>query len=155
MGGDFVARVTQLQEEVGHGLLQGKLERDQVYAHYQEAGINRFTGGPLIYHRGGQARYQESSLYDYSGEYLQEIADEILTGGGTPAMAHAMEKFDDYSGRRCPKDVEILCNSGHPTVIDDGATTYDRPPRVPRLSEAELRALHPGGHPYGRRGHRR
>lgn len=150
MGGDFVQRVTELQEQVGQNDLIGSLERDQVYAHYQEAGVNRFSGGPLVYHGGGQARYQESSLYDYSGEFLGVIADEILNGGGTDAMAAAMEKFDDYSGQRCPKDVEILCNSGHPTVTDDGAVTYDRAPRVARLSEAELRALHPGGHRYGR-----
>jgi len=150
MGGDFVDRVTQLQVQVGMNDLVGSLERDQVYAHYQEAGVNRFTGGPLVYHRGGQARYQESSLYDYSGDYLELIAGEILDGGGTDAMASAMEKFDDYARQRCPVELEALCNSGHPTVTDNGAVTYDRAPLVPRLSEGELKANRE--HAYGKIG---
>ncbi len=150
MGGDFVQRVTELQEIVGHNQLVGTLERDQVYAHYQHAGINRFTGGPLVYHGGGQSHYQESALYDGASEYLQAIADTILEGGGTSAMKQAMEAFDGKASERCPKETGILSNSGHPTVTDNGALTYNRPPRVPRLSEAELRAAHPGGHKYGR-----
>lgn len=148
MGGDFSQRVTELQEIVGHNDLVGTLERDQVYAHYQEVGISRFTGAPLVHHRGGQARYQESSLYDFAGEYLQGIADVILDGGGTEAMAAAMERFDDHARQRCPVELEILCNSGHPTVTDDGALTYDRAPLVPRQTEGELKAAR--AHVYGK-----
>lgn len=38
-----------------------------------------------------------------------------------------------------PVEFGDLRESGHPTVTDEGHTTYDRPPLVPRLSEAELR----------------
>ena len=151
MAGDFGERIDELSEIVGQNDCTGSLTRDQVYAHYIEVGINRFSGGPLVFHRGGQALYQESSLYDFAGEYLQGIADQVLEEGPNAGMADAMERFDNHARDRCPRDVEILANSGHPTVTDDGAVVYDRAPIYPRLSEAELRAAHPGGHRYGRR----
>jgi hypothetical protein len=133
---EFLSRIGELQEQVGVGDVTGTLLRDQVYAHYQEVRLD------LKHPRGGQAMYQESSLYDFSDEYLQGIADEVLASGTDQAMANAMERFDNHARDRCPRELEILANSGHPTVTSNGATVYDREPIYPRLSEAELEAAH-------------
>lgn len=95
--------------------------------------------------------YQEATLYEKAGDYLQSIAGKILDGGGDAAMIEVVEAFSGDSGEACPKELTLLAHSDHPTVTSNGATVYDRAPEVPRLSEAELRALHPGGHRYGRR----
>lgn len=59
---------------------------------------------------------------------LLTAARQIAEDGATMVDVHAPVEFDN------------LRKSGHPTVTDDGATVYDRPPIVGRLSEEELRA---------------
>lgn len=63
-----------------------------------------------------------------------------------------VDNVEDLAGQvatTAPVDLGNLRDSAHPTVTDQGGLVYDRPPAQHRLSEAELRALHPGGHPYG------
>lgn len=86
--------------------------------------------------------YQESTLYANASDYLQTIADQVLSGGVDEAMADVMEKFANDSGVACPKELTLLAHSDHPTVTSNGALVYDRAPEVPRLSEQELRSLH-------------
>jgi hypothetical protein len=130
----FTQRITELQEMVGHGHLTGHLLRDQVYAHYQEARLD------LRHPQGGQAMYQESSLYDYRDEYLRGIAETVLVDI-TSGMVDAVESFDDHAAGRCPKELTMLSRSGHPSVTSEGSVVYDRAPEIPRLSKAELRDL--------------
>lgn len=138
----FVQRIGELQDQVGRGTLTGTLLRDQVYAHYQEARLD------LRHPQGGQAMYQESSLYDYRSEYLQGIADKVLENI-ISGMVDAVEAFDSHSAQRCPKELTLLSRSGHPTVTSAGTVVYDRAPEVPRLSNEELREL---AHERPRRG---
>jgi hypothetical protein len=144
--GDFAARIDELKALVGEGTCTGAVERDQVYAHYQEARLD------LKHPNGGQAMYQEGTLYQKASEYLETIAGTVLDAGPDEGMAEVVEQFAGDSGEACPKELTLLAHSDHPTVTSNGAVVYDRAPEVPRLSEAELRELHRGrGHPYGRR----
>jgi len=97
----------------------------------------------LRHPHGGQAKFLETALH--SGNSFAAIAATILDGGGRQAMVDAVEKLDDDSASLTPKEATVLARSGHPTVTDQGATVYDRAPEVPRLSEAELRAIHSRG----------
>lgn len=143
--GDFAERIDELKAIVGSGTCAGAVERDQVYAAYQH--FRRDLHHP----RGGRAGFQEDVLYERHGGYLQSIADAVLDTGVDSAMIDVVEQFGGDSGEACPKELTLLAHSDHPTVTSNGALVYDRAPEVPRLSEAELRALHPGGHRYGRR----
>lgn len=58
-------------------------------------------------------------------------------------MIDVVEDFAGDSGDACPKELTLLAHSDHPVVTSNGAVVYDRPPEVGRLSEAELRELHP------------
>ncbi len=94
-------------------------------------------------------------MHGHASDYLQKVADKVLTGGAADGMIDAVEQLDNDSARLTPKEASVLARSGHPTVTDNGSTVYDRAPEVPRLSEAELRAIHDRDvsihHPYGRR----
>lgn len=129
----FVQRIGELQQQVGGGNLTGHLLRDQAYAHYQEARLD-------LRHQGGQAMYQETSLYDYRTEYLQQVADKVLENI-ISGMVDAVEAFDGHAAQRCPKELTMLSRSGHPSVTSAGSTVYDRAPEVSRLSKDELREL--------------
>lgn len=54
-------------------------------------------------------------------------------------MAGNMEDLSAQVQEKAPKFWGDLRNSGHPVVTSQGRTTYDRPPRARRLTEAELR----------------
>lgn len=139
MAGDFATRIDELSNLVGSGSLEGKLVQDQVYAHAQHERLD------FAHPNGGQAKWLETALHQYSSEYFQDIAGRILEGGGGEAMADAVEKLDNHQAQLCPKQSTVLARSGHPTVTDNGATVYDRAPEVPRLSDDELDAIHRRG----------
>lgn len=132
---EFIQRISELQDRVGKGTCSGTVERDQVYAHYQEANL------ALRHPGGGRAMYQEATLYANSSDYLEKVAAEVLGAGPDKGMADAMEAFAADSGEACPKELTLLAHSDHPRVTSEGAVVYDRAPEVPRLSEAELREL--------------
>lgn len=133
----FDARIRLLADRVGHGRLSGSVERNQAYAQVQHEDL------ALHHPHGGQGKYQETALLAEHGRYLQAIADKVLDEQGpVREMARQMERFDGDSGQLAPKDTTVLARSGHPVVRSGGEIVYDRPPEVPRLSPAELRALH-------------
>jgi hypothetical protein len=133
--GDFAARIDELKELVGDGTCVGEVERDQVYAHYQEARLD------LRHPNGGGPMYQEGTLYQKASEYLETIAGTVLDAGPNQGMIDAMEQFAGDSGEACPKELDLLARSDHPTVTSNGAVVYDRAPEVGRLSKEELKAL--------------
>lgn len=136
---EFIERITKLQEIVGPGTCTASLERDQVYAHYQHAGLD------LKHPNGGQALYQEQPLYSNASTYLGQIAEAVLDTGVDAAMIEVVEQFASDTGAATPKELTLLAHSDHPKVISNGAVVYDRAPEVPRLSDAELRELHRSG----------
>lgn len=113
----------------------------------------------LRHPNGGQAKFLETALHEHADEYYQGIADKVLDGAINDGMIAAVDKLDNHSAELTPKEATVLARSGHLTVTDNGATVYDKPPEVPRLSEAELEEIHDRDvsihHPYGRRGKRR
>jgi len=135
--------MTWLADMVGDGELVGRVEVDQVYAHIQHESLD------YRHPRGGQAMYLREPLFANFRSYLQSIANSLLIDGGRRAMIRAMEDLAEEGGVAtfAPIEFGFLRASGYPTVTDNGAKIYDRAPRSPRLSEAELKALYRQTHP--------
>jgi hypothetical protein len=143
VAGTFADRIDVLKAMVGTGDLVGKVVVDQVYARYQHEGLD------LRHPRGGQALYLSQPLLENHSRYLQAYADRLLEDGGVGAMVESMENLAEDGGVavRAPVLYANLRASGRPSVVSDGRTVYDRPPRQHRLSEEELRALYRLHHP--------
>lgn len=146
--GSFQEGCIELEKRIGHGDLSGKVIVDQVYAASQHEGT--WVTGPLAGHvirnhpRGGQAKFLEQPLFEKASDYMRNLADAVHDGFLTQAMAENMEDLADEVHDKAPREHEILRNSGHPVVTDDGETVYDRPPIFPRLSEGDLKELRHG-----------
>lgn len=133
MAGDFGERIQDLIDAVGDGEITASLVVDQRYAAVQH------EDGTLNHPRGGQAHYLSEPLTQRHRRYYADIADAVLDGNLVQAMTDAAEDLSDAVEDLAPREFHDLRHSGHPTVTDDGQTVYDRPPKVPRLTEAQLR----------------
>lgn len=138
-GGNFGARLDELERQVGTGTLSFAVEFDQVYAKIQE------VRDDFKHPRGGQAHYARDGLLMHTDEYLQTIADHFLEDP-VKGCIEAVEVQARRSENLAPVEYVNLRRSAHPTVTDDGAIVYDRPPDVPRLSDDELDAQRRHGH---------
>lgn len=142
MAGSFFERLDELAEMVGQGKLGGKVTFDQVYAFAQEE--STWLTGPLAGHvitehpHGGGPKYLEGALLEGVENFYGHIAEKVLDEGSVAPMVDDAEKLADDSAARAPIEFGDLRESAHPVVTDDGATVYDRPPIVPRLSRSEL-----------------
>jgi hypothetical protein len=135
MSGTFTERIAELRRITGMpGDLSGSVVVDQIYAHYQHEDVS------LHHPRGGQAKYLEQPLFMQFRRYLELYARTVLDDGGRAAMAQNMENLSDQVKFHAPVLFNHLRRSGHPTVTVDGVVTYDRPPEVARLTEAQLKA---------------
>lgn len=145
----FFARIDELADEVGDGHLIAACEVDQVYAHRQHE--------ELTWHHpeGGQPKYLEGPFLSGVEDHMRQLAKAALDPGGpTTAAVDIAEGAARDVFEHAPFEFGDLRASGHPFVVDDGHVdttgegktdvtgprVYDRPPAVPRLSEAELRA---------------
>lgn len=133
MAGDFGQRIQDLIDQVGDGELKASLVVDQRYAAIQEVDTT------LRHPRGGQAHYLSEPLTQRHRRYYGDVADAVLGGDVTQAMADAVEDLSEAVEQLAPREFHDLRHSGHPTVADDGQTVYDRPPKVARLTETQLR----------------
>lgn len=134
MASTFFDRMDELADQVGHGHLTGKVEVDQVYAHYQHEGLD------LQHPRGGQAKYLEGPLLRGVENHMRTLAKHTLdVEGPRLGMQDIVEGLSRDVFDEAPREFEDLRNSAHPTVRDDDRLLYDRPPLVPRLTEEELR----------------
>jgi hypothetical protein len=133
--GDFAERINELRSRT-RGDLEGRVVVDQVYAKFQHEDLS------LRHPRGGQARYLSQPLLDNRDDYLERIARTVLEDGGTDGMRSAMEDLAGSGGvmTHAPVLWGDLRRSGHPSVMSDGHTVYDRAPLARRLSEEELDA---------------
>lgn len=138
--GDFAARLDELAARVGERDLEGAVEYDQVYAHYQHENLG------FRHPQGGEAKWLELTMQEKHQQYLDRVADGVLDDGGKEEMIRAMEDLALSSSSRAPIGpaggrlgrVEalhpgLLRASAHASVASDGATIYDRPgaPRMP------------------------
>jgi len=132
--GTFDERIDELRRMVGSGKLVATVVVDQRYAHRQHE--------ELSYHhpRGGRAKYLEAPLMENFRSYLEDYARTVLDDGGQEAMKRSAESLSDEVERNAPVEFFDLRRSGHPSVTQNEQTIYDRPPKVPRLTEEELRA---------------
>lgn len=127
--GTWRERLDILETNVGRGTLVGGYSVNQRYAAVQH--VRKDYKHP----RGGGPDYVSAPLAYRFTSWYQAIADHLLRGGAADRMADAMEDLDHQVTVLAPLDLNNLRQSGHPTVTDDGAPHYDRPPRVPRLPE--------------------
>lgn len=143
MASTFGARLDELKELVGSGDLVGKVEVDQSYAAVQHNSLD------FHHPRGGQALYLQEPLFSHKDEYLRRIAGSVLEDGGKRGMIESVENLAEDGGvaTHAPILYSNLRASGHPSVVSDGTTVYDRPPRQHRLSEEELKAIYREHHP--------
>lgn len=154
MAGTFRLRIRDLVHKVGKGRLVGRVEFDQVYAHYQE------VNGSFKHPRGGQAHYLGATLLSEQEGSFGAIAKELLSNGPDEGMIDAVERLADRAQSRAPWEKSNLKHSAHPTVTDDGELIYDREPEQERLSDEELHELDmermaenpKEHHPYGLQG---
>ena len=136
MTGTFTERIAGLRERthLGTGWLEGSVEIDQVYAHYQHERLD------LHHPRGGGAKYLERPLMEGFPRYYARIARTWLDDGGERAMARAMEDLSDEAEQAAPWEFGDLIHSGHPQVAHGIRDVYDRPPKRHRLTPGELAA---------------
>lgn len=72
---------------------------------------------------------------------MESVAKTVLEPGGpADGMRHAVDHISDQVAVLAPVEFDDLRRSAHPTVTDDGAIVYDRPPEQPRLTEEQLKA---------------
>jgi hypothetical protein len=135
MAGTFHERISDLREMVGsrEGRIRASVIVDQVYAHYQHERIE------LHHPRGGQAKYLEQPLLERYHDYLTDYARTVLADGGHEAMKRSAEHLSDQVEIFAPREWGDLLKSGHPQVHLGQRETYDRPPKVHRLTKDELR----------------
>ncbi len=146
--GTFFKKMDELKEQVGKGVLEGKVSVDQVYAHYQDSGVGP-RGKPAAafeHPRGGMAAYLSSWVVTDKDKYLQALADSI--GEHTPmddVMVKNMLDLATKVRRDAPREYWILRNSAHPEVRSGGKVIFDQPPVIGRLSQTELNAIRAAG----------
>lgn len=133
MASTFFDRLDQLGDRIPT-TVDGKVEVDQVYAHYQHEGVD------LEHPRGGQPFYLKVPMVDFAEEHTRRLAKSLMDpGGAKEGMQDVVEDVARGVHDLAPREFGDLRNSAHPTVAVDGAVEYDRPPLVPRLTEKELR----------------
>lgn len=147
MAGTFEARTVELGQRVGYGPLTGTIRRSQVYAKYQHERPD------LVHPTGGQWKYQEAALYALHRAGLVRVAASVLAPTGPSAgMDDAMQLIEEMAYALTPKESGALAGSAHLQVRDGARVVHNHPPKVPRLTDAQLRAGRRRGGKGGRRG---
>lgn len=135
--GTFQDRIDYLIEQVGKAHLKGTVEYNQIYAHYQHE-------HPDFKHpQGGKAFFLRDPLFAGVNEAMAHLADRAILPEGSKiqtAMADNMEKLSTRARDESPVEFGDLRDSGHPVVVSDGRTIYDRAPVAHRLTEQELKS---------------
>lgn len=155
MARSFAAGIAALQRDMGGGgTITAQLVVDQVYSRYQHERLD------LRHPRGGQAKYLEEPLLASADHYMQRIARDLITEGGSELQSAMIDIAEDMSQLvedHAPREWHDLMYSGAPSVTEtrlkassvlgagsefytrEGHTLYSRPPKVRRLTEEELR----------------
>jgi hypothetical protein len=133
MGGTFIERIRELEDQVGEGLLTGRVsygpEKIAVPQH-EGTWMSGPNAGAIIRHwtTGGTGpKYLEGPLLASHPAYLQALASRALDVGGlVSAMSLSMEALQGESGRRIPREFGDLLRSAKVQVFDNGAQVYGR-----------------------------
>lgn len=145
MSGTFAERIDELQELVGRGSIVADVVVDQVYAQAQHN--STWVSGPMAGHvirnhpGGGGPMYLTEPLLAKVDTYMERIADLVLDEGPQNGMKEVVDDLISEVAKLAPVWLDNLRNSASGTVVDDGATIYDRAAIQRRLSSSELKAL--------------
>jgi hypothetical protein len=133
--GDLHERLAKLRRDIGiPETIHGSVTVDQVYAHYQHEHVE------FHHPRGGRAKYLQIPLLKYFRDYLASYARNVLSDDdGLRSVERSMEHLSDQVELEAPREWGDLMRSGHPEVHVGEVQRYDRPPKVHRLTEQELR----------------
>ena len=74
-------------------------------------------------------------------EVMQRWANSLLRGRIVPETIDILHSFGDDVQMHAPREFDILRNSAALRLHDDGAIVFDLPALIPRLSEAEIKAI--------------
>ena len=141
MPDDFFARTEALMETVGDGLLVGNTEVNQPYAYSQHEGrfanfVGRYGPHAIRSHPMGggppPSKFLGAAVEERGEEFVARLADAVLDGNLTPEMISIQEDLCSEVYDRAPEFSGRLKDSGAPTVTDDGAPVYSRPPNEER-----------------------
>jgi hypothetical protein len=140
--GTFQQGIDELKRRVGDGDLTMSVVVDQPYAVVQhEKHFQNFLGylgykEITTYHAGGGDKFLERPLLAKGpGEYMQRLADHAYEDKGLErAMVSNAEDLSQQVHDLAPRLTGALRDSAHPTVTDNGAVVYDRPPVAPRVA---------------------
>lgn len=144
--GDFGERIDVLQQLVGDGDLVAENVVDQVYANFQHNDGRddpRPMKRPFTHPRGGIANYLGSQVEGFGHREIVGWVEDAFAERRSCAEG-ARDTVDEFIRgvqNLAPRKEGNLRRSGAGKVIDGGVIAYDRPPEVPRLSEAELKAI--------------
>lgn len=158
----FREGVDELKKMVGSGRLEGKIAVNQVYAAYQDGiiGVNDHFGPKgkasvaFNHPRGGQPYYLSGPVKYRRDEVIQRWANHVLRGDLVAETIDILYTFKDDVSLNAPREFDILRNSTSLKLTDDGAPAFDLPALIPRLTDAQLKAIRkstsvPGGYNLG------
>lgn len=132
--GNLHERLAELRHQIGMPeTIHGSVTVDQVYAHYQHEHVE------FRHPRGGRAKFLQIPLLKHFRSYIDSYARDVLHNGGQRSMERSMEHLSDQVEIEAPREWGDLLHSGHPEVRQAGHFNYDRPPKVHRLTESELK----------------
>ena len=120
--GDFAARLTELSEMVGDGVLKGTLTVDTPYAFNQhESHWINYMGRHGFkeinrYHGGGGGEFVTRPLMENYPRYFQTLADNVLDGTLHEAMEDNVEDMNDQLKTHAPEKSGRLKGSGNVDV---------------------------------------
>jgi len=123
MAGTFNERIRILQEEVGEGDLELKLNVHQPYA---AAEHNRTY---YKHPQGGMSGYVEIPFQAEYPHMLQRLADSVITDRGSnlrPEAIEAVGMFEDMIDWWAPVLTGVLRDSCNLTVTDNGHVLYHK-----------------------------
>lgn len=145
--GTFFEKSEELLGMVGNGDLQGKTVVDQPYAWNQHEGrwidfMGRYGAKTIDSHpQGGgppPSKFLENPLKERAGEFARRLGDHALEPGGLAGeMAAIQEDLCGEVKENAPRFSGRLGDSGSPSVYDDGALVYRRPPNATREEGGE------------------
>ena len=143
MSKTFAEGVAELKKMVGDGLLEGTISVNQIYAHYQDSGFGpRGTPASAFRHpRGGKAGYLSDQMVERRGEFISGWANQVLRGSLVTNFIRDLRSVADRVFIDAPREFEVLRNSTGLKLFDQKVPVFLQPPMVPRLSEAEIKAL--------------
>jgi len=131
----FAEGVQELHDLVGHGTVRGRVEFNQIHAHFQH------ERGDLHHPHGGQPGYLRSALMSTYERGLRHIGGELLEVGPVEPMKDFVDNLMDVSQGLAPHEDGILDHSAAGEVVDDGAKVYSSGPAVHRVSESTLNRI--------------